>query len=81
MISFADQAVSEKPQHKCPARGTTCYRCNRKGQFGSQCLSKTVAETITEGVVLDTLFVRALNEKDKIVMDCYGASTGMPGSL
>lgn len=28
---------------QCPAQYTTCFKCNRKGHFGSQCLSKTVA--------------------------------------
>ena len=28
---------------KCPALGATCHKCNRKGHYSSQCLSKTVA--------------------------------------
>jgi len=30
------------PRDKCPARDATCHRCNRKGHYSSQCLSKTV---------------------------------------
>ena len=29
----------------CPAKDAQCFRCNRKGHFSSQCLSKTVAAT------------------------------------
>ena len=31
----------------CPAKDAQCFKCNRKGHFGSQCLSKTVAATET----------------------------------
>ena len=31
------------PRQSCPARDATCYRCNRRGHFSSQCLSNTVA--------------------------------------
>ena len=30
------------PRDKCPARDAICHRCNRKGHYSSQCLSKTV---------------------------------------
>ena len=33
---------------KCPALSATCSKCNRKGHYGSQCLSKTVAATTQE---------------------------------
>ena len=32
------------PRQSCPAKDATCFRCNRKGHYGSQSLSKTVAE-------------------------------------
>ena len=36
-----------KPRHptpdKCPALSVTCHKCQRKGHYASQCLSKTVA--------------------------------------
>ena len=35
---------SSHPRQSCPARDATCFYCNRKGHFGAQCLSKTVAE-------------------------------------
>ena len=31
------------PRHLCPTKEATCYRCNRRGQYSSQCLSNTVA--------------------------------------
>ena len=31
------------PRHLCPAKEATCYRCNRRGHYSSQCLSNTVA--------------------------------------
>ena len=31
------------PRHLCPAKDTTCFRCNRRGHYSSQCLSTTVA--------------------------------------
>ena len=34
----------DHPQGRCPALGVSCFRCNRKGHFGSQYDSKTVAE-------------------------------------
>ncbi len=37
-----------KPYHsapnKCPALSSTCFKCHRKGHYGSQCKSKTMAE-------------------------------------
>ena len=32
------------PRDKCPAREATCHRCQRKGHYSAQCLSKTVAQ-------------------------------------
>ena len=41
-----------KPRHatpdKCPARSAICHKCNRKGHYGSQCLSKTRAAATQE---------------------------------
>ena len=31
------------PRHLCPAKEATCFRCNRRGHYSSQCLSNTVA--------------------------------------
>ena len=33
---------------KCPAKSATCHKCNRKGHYASQCLSKTVAASAHE---------------------------------
>ena len=32
------------PKQSCPARDAICFQCNRKGYFGAQCLSTTIAE-------------------------------------
>ena len=41
-----------KPRHatpeQCPARNATCFKCNRKGHYRSQCLSRTVAAATQE---------------------------------
>ena len=37
---------SSHPRQSCPAKDATCFRCNRKVHYGSQCLSKTVAEIV-----------------------------------
>ena len=31
------------PKQSCPARDATCFSCNRRGHFSSQCLSNTIA--------------------------------------
>ena len=51
-----------KPQCKptCPEKAATCYKCNRKGYFSSQCFSKTVAASAEE-LSLDTAFLGVLN--------------------
>jgi len=48
------------PGDKCAAKGATCFKCNRKGQFSSQCLSKTVAAT-SDQLNLDTAFLGVLD--------------------
>ena len=35
------------PHQVCPAIYATCFRCNRKGHYSSQCLSKTIGELTT----------------------------------
>ena len=60
-----------------PAKEATCFRCNKKGHFGSQCLSKTVAEvadplqesTVTDSsdgdLYSDTVYLNAINRDNK----------------
>ena len=53
-----------KEQHSwcsCPAIDVTCYRCNCKGHFGSQCRFRTVSE-VQEESILDTAFIDALSQ-------------------
>ena len=47
----------------CPAKTANCHRCNRRGHFSSQCLSKTVATTTSQELPVDTLFLDAVNSK------------------
>ena len=61
------------PKQSCPARDAICFKCNRKGHFGAQCLSTTVAEitdslqdtTLTDfsdgDLYSDTIYLRAVN--------------------
>jgi len=42
------------PRHPCPAKEATCYRCNRRGHYSSQCLSNTVATISTAPQQLQT---------------------------
>ena len=39
---------------KCPAKKATCYKCNRKGHFSSQCLSSKPATATTSELTVDT---------------------------
>ena len=42
------------PTDKCPAKKATCYKCNRKGHFSSQCLSSKPATATTSELTVDT---------------------------
>ena len=46
----------QHPKDKCPAKEATCYRCQRKGHFGAQCFSKSVAE-LSSANYLDVAFL------------------------
>ena len=50
---------------KCPAKGTICRRCNRKGHFEAQCFLKTTAastdELSMESAFLDTVATKQVN--------------------
>ena len=48
-----------QPGTQCPTKETMCYRCNRKGHYSSQCMSKTIA-AVTEETNLDGLFLGAV---------------------
>ena len=39
---------STHPKQSCPTRDATCFRCNRRGHFTSQCLSNTIALVKTQ---------------------------------
>ena len=58
------------PGDKCAAKGATCFKCNRKGHFSSQCLSKTVATT-SEELSLDTAFLEVLELGKHLLLDSY----------
>ena len=48
---------------RCPARGAMCHRCNRRGQYQSQCFSKTVVSCSTSEFSLNMAFVGSLDTK------------------
>ena len=52
------------PAKKCPAKNATCYKCNRKGHFSSQCFSKTAAAS-THKVSLDSAFLGAVTSQQE----------------
>ena len=52
------------PGERCPATGATCYNCQGRNHFKSQCRSKakrSVAEISTEQVSIDEAFLGAVN--------------------
>ena len=50
---------------KCPARGVTCFKCEKKGHFASVCLSRSVAATTKETSDTDAIFLGALQRNSK----------------
>ena len=42
------------PTDKCPAMKATCYKCNHKGHFSSQCLANKPATACTNELTIDT---------------------------
>ena len=50
---------------KCPARGVTCFKCEKKGHFASVCLSRSVAATTKETSDTDAIFLGALQCNSK----------------
>lgn len=32
------------PRQKCPARNSTCHKCNKRGHYGRVCLSKSASK-------------------------------------
>ena len=49
---------------KCPARSATCHKCNRRGHFSAQCLSKTVAAATNE-LSLDAAFLGTVTSQQE----------------
>ena len=46
----------QHPKDKCPAKEATCHRCLRKGHFGAQCFSKSIAE-LSNDSYMDVAFL------------------------
>ena len=44
------------PQQSCPARDITCFQCNRRGHYSTQCQSTTVAELTTKENQTEVLY-------------------------
>ena len=58
------------PREHCPARDATCYRCNRKGHYKAQCLSKTISELTSSptqdqesDTYSDVIYLNIVNEQ------------------
>ena len=66
---------------RCPARGATCHRCNRRRHYQSQCFFKTVASYSTSEFSLDTAFVGTLDTKICNVLDSYFYHQGEESQL
>ena len=63
----------QHPLDRCPARDAICHKCNHKGHFASQCLTKST--TGTDEVTLDTAFVGAVSTNQK----CWQATLAVEG--
>ena len=50
---------SPHPREQCPARDATCHRCNKKGHYGAQCLTKRKQVSSTQ----TTAWLTTLNLK------------------
>ena len=50
----------QHPWYTCPAKESVCHKCKRRGHYGSQCLSKTVAELQPDESNLDSAFLDTL---------------------
>ena len=50
-------------KQNCPAKDSTCYKCGKRGHFGTVCLSKTVApvsEILPETEPIETLYLSVI---------------------
>ena len=56
-----------RPVEDCPARKATCFKCNRKGHFGNQCLSATASaqEIEVDSGEEDGVFLGAVGNSNK----------------
>ena len=52
----------QHPWYTCPAKEAVCFKCKRRGHFGSQCLSKTAAEVQLDESNLDSAFLDTLSQ-------------------
>ncbi|KAL5510819.1 hypothetical protein EMCRGX_G006423 [Ephydatia muelleri] len=52
----------QHPWYTCPAKESVCHKCKRRGHYGSQCLSKTVAELQPDESNLDSAFLDTLTQ-------------------
>ena len=51
------------PKEKCPAKDAACHKCSKKGHYGSQCFTKSLAEVESKSA-LDTAFLGAITNNE-----------------
>ena len=57
----------QHPREKCPAKEATCYQCQKKGHYGSQCFSKQISRskvTSENHLQVDTAFLDTVSLGD-----------------
>ena len=67
-------------RQNCPARDSTCYKCGKRGHFGTVCLSKSVAmlsEDPTDPI--ETSYLNAMTDGTKITKSWTGTGVVTPG--
>jgi len=60
------------PHDKCPACDATCHRCNHKGHYSSQCLSKTVLTAYQDDITFQQDTIISEETMEQHYLDAMG---------